>query len=81
MKHAKKKKQDKTQTIDSSPSRQPSTLATKSYLTITNKSQMTADFKPTTVKLHLLKKTTAMNIKLNIGKNKRDSEERERERE
>ena len=30
----------------------------------------------TTVKLHPLKKTTAMNIKFNIGKNKRDGEKR-----
>ena len=34
-----------------------------------------------TVKLHLLKKTTAMNIKINSGKNKRDKlVKRERER-
>ena len=39
-----------------------------------NKSKITVDYQPTTVKLHPLKKTTAMNIKLNIGKNKRDSE-------
>jgi hypothetical protein len=38
---------------------------------------MTADYQPTAVKLHPLKKTTAMNIKLNIGTNKRDSEMRE----
>ena len=42
-----------------------------------HKSQTTADYQPTTVKSHLLKKTTGMNIKLNIGKNKRDSEKRE----
>jgi hypothetical protein len=38
---------------------------------------MTADYQPITVKLHPLKKTTAMNIKLNVGKNRRDSEKRE----
>ena len=31
-------------------------------------SQTTADYQPTKVKLHLLKKTTAMNIKFRIGK-------------
>ncbi len=38
---------------------------------------MTADYQPTAVKLHPLKKTPAMNITLNIGTNKRDSETRE----
>ena len=33
-----------------------------------NKSQTAADYQPTKVKLHLLKKTTAMNIKFRIGK-------------
>ena len=38
---------------------------------------MTADYQPTTVKLHPLKKTTAMNIKFSIGKNKKQWKERE----
>jgi hypothetical protein len=42
-----------------------------------NKSQMTADYQPTTVKLHPLKKTTVTNMKSNIRKNKSDSEKRE----
>ena len=41
---------------------------------------MIADYQPTEVKLHLLKKTIAMNIKLDIEKHKRDSEKKERER-
>ena len=32
-----------------------------------NKSQTTADYQPTKVKLDLVKKTTAMNIKFRIG--------------
>ena len=37
-----------------------------------NKSQTTADYQPNKVKLHLLKKTTAMNIKFRIGKRERE---------
>jgi hypothetical protein len=38
-----------------------------------SKSQTTADYQLTKVKLHLLKKTTAMNIKFRIGKRERES--------